>query len=158
MSAFVKPRLALLGTLALLVLVAASARLQAATSTVHYWPADQVTASFARGGVLLETGGYKLHTSRRVEPGKVEVHTMDTDIIHVLEGSATFVTGGTLKDGQEIGPEEIRGAQLEGGTTQVLRPGDVVIVPNGTPHWFKAVAGPVLYYTVKVRAGNEAAR
>lgn len=83
---------------------------------------------------------------------------MDTDIIHVLEGSATFVTGGTLKDGREIAPEEIRGTQLEGGATQILRQGDVIIVPNGTPHWFKAIEGPVLYYTVKVRAGNEVKR
>lgn len=159
MSTFIKPRLALLAALALLVLVAASGRLQAATSmTVQYWPGDQVAASFAKGGVLIETGGYKVHTSRRVEPGQVEVHTQDTDIIHVMEGSATFVTGGTLKDGRQIAPEEIRGTQLDGGTTQILSKGDVVIVPNGTPHWFKAVEGPVLYYTVKVRAGSGVAR
>lgn len=151
------PRL-LLGAAALLALALAAVRLHAEPAALRYWPADQVRASFARGGVLTETPGYKVHTSRRVEPGQVEVHTRDTDIIHLLEGSATFVTGGTLQDGREIAPEEIRGTRLEGGTTQVLRPGDVVIVPNGTPHWFKAVEGPVLYYTVKVRAGNEVTR
>ena len=29
--------------------------------------------------------------------------------------------------------------------------GDVMIVPKGTPHWFKEVSGTVLYYVVKVR-------
>lgn len=153
-----KPRRAALTLLMLPLLAAAVARLEAAPPATHYWPADQVAASFAKGGVLIETDGYKVHTSRRVEPGQIEVHTMDTDIIHVLEGSATFVTGGTLKDGREIAPEEIRGTQLEGGATQILRKGDVIIVPNGTPHWFKAIEGPVLYYTVKVRAGNGVGR
>ena len=31
-----------------------------------------------------------------------------------------------------------------------IKPGDVVVVPAGTPHWFQAVRGPVLYYVVKV--------
>jgi mannose-6-phosphate isomerase-like protein (cupin superfamily) len=36
--------------------------------------------------------------------------------------------------------------------------GDVVVVPNGTPHWFKQVNGPLLYYVVKVRQnGRETA-
>ena len=29
--------------------------------------------------------------------------------------------------------------------------GDVMIVPNGTPHWFREVDGPLTYYVVKVR-------
>jgi hypothetical protein len=27
----------------------------------------------------------------------------------------------------------------------------VEVVPNGTPHWFQRVDGPLLYYVVKVR-------
>ena len=41
---------------------------------------------------------------------------------------------------------------MEGGEAHELRPGDVIVVPNGTPHWFKAVPGPMTYYVVKVRA------
>lgn len=29
--------------------------------------------------------------------------------------------------------------------------GDVVIVPNNTPHWFKETSNPFTYYVVKVR-------
>jgi glc operon protein GlcG len=32
-----------------------------------------------------------------------------------------------------------------------LSKGDVLIVPNGTPHWFQDVSAPFTYYVVKVR-------
>jgi mannose-6-phosphate isomerase-like protein (cupin superfamily) len=83
-----------------------------------------------------------------------EVHTLDTDLIHVLEGSAVFVTGGTVVAPKTTAPDEIRGIEIAGGETRVLAPGDVIIVPAGTPHWFRDVRGPVLYYTVKVRPGG----
>ena len=35
-----------------------------------------------------------------------------------------------------------------------MAPGDVVVVPFGTPHWFRDVRGPVLYYVVKVTDGK----
>ena len=34
---------------------------------------------------LLETAGYKVHASRRVEPGQAEIHTLDTDVIYVVD-------------------------------------------------------------------------
>jgi glc operon protein GlcG len=80
-----------------------------------------------------------------------EVHTRDTDIAYVLQGSATLVTGGTAVDLKSIGPEELRGSGIRGGETRSLQPGDVVIIPNGIPHWFKEVSTPFLYYVVKVR-------
>lgn len=33
----------------------------------------------------------------------------------------------------------------------MITKGDVVVIPNGTPHWFKEVKAPFLYYVVKVR-------
>ena len=122
---------------------------------VRYYRAVNVAKSFAEGAVLFAEPGtnYMIHTSRRVAPGMAEVHTLDTDLIHVLEGSATFVTGGTVVAPQNTAMDEIRGASITGGETRVLAKGDVIIVPAGTPHWFKDVRGPVLYYTVKVRPG-----
>ena len=49
---------------------------------------NKVAAAFAKGMPLLETSEYKIHASRRDAPGVAEIHTRDTDIIHVLEGSA----------------------------------------------------------------------
>ena len=81
----------------------------------------------------------------------MEIHHKDTDIIYVLTGSASFVTGGTLTDGRSTEPDEVRGATLQGGDSQQLVKGDVIVVPNGVPHWFKEVSGPLTYYVVKVR-------
>ena len=80
-----------------------------------------------------------------------EIHTRDTDIAYVLEGSATLVTGGTAVDAKSTGPEELRGSAITGGETRQLQPGDVVVIPNGVPHWFKNVTAPFLYYVIKVR-------
>ena len=130
---------------------AAGASAHGAPAPVTFIPADSVAAGFARGAVLVNRPDYMIHASRRTSPGQVEVHDKDTDLIYVLDGEATFVTGGTLLDGKLTDDDEVRGSRLEGGVTRTLRKGDVVVVPNGVPHWFKEVKGPVLYYVVKVR-------
>ena len=52
---------------------------------------------------LSKSGDYKIHASRREGPGMAEIHTRDTDIAYVLQGSATLVTGGTAVDVKPIG-------------------------------------------------------
>ena len=121
-----------------------------------YLPADRVSAAFIRGMPLIETVGYKIHASRRIEAGQAEVHTRDTDLIYVLEGSVTFVTGGTVLDPKVIGPDEIRGSRIDGGTTHALNKGDVIVVPAGTPHWFSQVDETFLYYVVKATSTEAA--
>ena len=117
---------------------------------------NKVAAAFAKGMPLLETSEYKIHASRRDAPGVAEIHTRDTDIIHVLEGSATFVTGGTVVEPKTIAADEIRGKEIKGGESRRISKGDVIVVPNGLPHWFKQVDGPLLYYVVKVTSANSA--
>lgn len=121
----------------------------ASTDAVAYLPSRQVAAAFAKGLPLLETAGYKIHASRRDASGQAEVHTKDADIIYMLEGSATVVTGGRVIDSNVIAPDEIRGSRIEGGVTRVLNKGDVMVIPAGTPHWFSKVDGPITYYVVK---------
>jgi glc operon protein GlcG len=127
--------------------------MQMKSSPVLFFDKTQVNASFSKGAVLLDGEGrnYMVHTSRRDKPGLAEIHTLDTDIIYVMEGTATFVTGGTAVESKEIAPNEIRGSRIEGGDTRQLSKGDVIIVPNNTPHWFREVSGEFLYYTIKVR-------
>ena len=140
--------------LAIFIAVAAAAgagAARAASSSVTYIPADQVNAAFAKGAVLVNSGNYMVHASRRDNEGQVEVHVKDADIIYMLGGSTTFVTGGTMIGGKTTAPDEIRGTDINGGETRRLTKGDIIIVPKGTPHWFKEVSGPVLYYVVKVR-------
>jgi glc operon protein GlcG len=115
---------------------------------------DEVSAAFAKGRPLIEVADYKIHASRRDGPGMAEIHTRDTDIVYVLEGSAVLVTGGSPVSLKSVGPEEQRGTAINGGDTRALVAGDVVVVPNGVPHWFKEVKAPFLYYVVKVRQAS----
>ncbi len=121
-------------------------------TSVTYIESARVADAFAQGAVLVNNGAnYMVHASRREKPGLVEIHTLDTDIIHVLDGKATLVTGGRIVDGRTVEPDEIRGRAIEGGERRQIAKGDVVIVPSGTPHWFAEVNGPLTYYVVKVR-------
>ena len=140
--------------------VASVARLSvdpARSPTVATLPAAAVKAGFAKGSVLLDRGDYQVHASRRDGPGKAEVHQIDTDIFYVLEGTATFVTGGKVPDLAVTAPHELRGSRIDGGEARTIGPGDVVVVPSGTPHWFREVKAPVLYLAVKV-AGDGVAQ
>lgn len=119
---------------------------------VTYFSGDQTRAAFAKGQPLTENAHYKVHASRREAPGLAEVHVRDTDIIYVLEGTATIVTGGTAVSTKSVAQDELRGPSIEGGKTTRLAKGDVLVVPNGTAHQFIEVSAPFLYYVVKVTA------
>ena len=131
---------------------------RASDGSVTFIPAARVTTAFAKGEPLVENGLYKVHASRRDAPGMAEVHARDTDIIYVLEGSATIVTGGQVVDGKTTATDEIRGRSIAGGSARRLAKGDLFIVPNGVPHWFAEVQGPFLYYVVKTTGDGGGAR
>ncbi len=121
-------------------------------ANVTYFDKEKVREAFAKGAVLFDgSDKYMVHTSRRDKAGMAEVHVKDADIIYVQEGTATFVTGGTVVDGKNIAADEIRGSQINGGETRLISKGDVIIVPAGTPHWFKEIPAPMTYYVVKAR-------
>src|SRR5438552_2225211 len=122
------------------------------TNNATFIDEKRVAAAFAKGQPLLETAGYKAHASRRVEPGQAEIHTLDTDVIYVVDGSATLVTGGKAIDGKEIAPNEIRGTKIEGGQEHLITKGEVIIIPNGVPHQFTAVTGELHYFVCKPTA------
>ena len=98
---------------------------------------DATRAAFAKGTPLIETAAYKVHASRREGPGTAEVHARDIDIFYILEGSATLVTGGRPIDAKTTAPDDVCAPSIEGGTSRAVAKGDVVIIHNGVPHWFK---------------------
>ena len=121
---------------------------------VGFYDSSSVSDAFGKGAVLSgATNGenYMVHASRREKPGLAEVHDLDTDIIYVLDGTATVVTGGQALEPKTVEPNEHRGKSIDGGEARQLKKGDVLIIPKGTPHWFKQVNAPFLYYVVKVR-------
>ncbi|HEV2351264.1 MAG TPA: cupin domain-containing protein [Terriglobia bacterium] len=95
-------------------------------------------------------GSYVVMTASRDKPGAVEVHNLDLDVLYILSGSATFVTGGTTVDAKTTAPNEIRGKSIDGGESHHVSKGDVIVIPHGVPHWFKEVKGEVRYFVVKV--------
>lgn len=118
---------------------------------VKFFAGDEVAAAFRKGATLYNSGGnFRIEASRRDHSGDVEVHTLDTDVTYVL-GRQPSSRGGKMIGGSEVAPNEIRGTSIVGGAIRHLAKGDVIVVPAGTPHWFKEVPAPFLYYVVKVR-------
>ena len=103
----------------------------------------------AKGGTFINSPEYQIQCSNRTGPGVVEIHTKETDVIYVLDGSATFVTGGKALN-VKADPLQPRGTDIEGGEAHHLVKGDVIVVPAGQPHWFKEVPSSVSYFVVKV--------
>ena len=128
---------------------------KSSSAVVTYFDHEKVDAAFARNAALFggESGHakYKVLTARRDRPGEVEIHNLDTDIIYVVSGTATFVTGGTPLATKATAPGEIRGQSIQGGDSHQLSKGDVIVIPPRVPHWFKEVNAPFLYFVVKVR-------
>ncbi len=121
---------------------------------ISYFERSKVDEGFAKGAVLLDGSdgrNYMVHTSRREKPGQAEIHTKDVDVIYVVDGSATFITGGEAVDAKETAPNELRGSSIRNGQTRQIAKGDVIVVPTGVPHQFLEVTNPFLYYVVKVR-------
>ena len=121
---------------------------------VSYWEKSKVDEAFSKGAVLFDASdgrNYMVHASRREKPGQAEIHTKDADVIYVLQGSATFITGGEALDAKTTAPDELRGSSIRNGQTRHIAKGDVIIVPHGVPHQFLEVTNPFLYYVVKVR-------
>ena len=124
----------------------------AATNAAIFFPRAVVDEKFQTGGLLLDTGGYKIDAGRRNAPGEVEFHARVVDVMHVVQGTATVVTGGEMIDTREVAAGEIRARAIEGGTSTTLAEGDVLAIPNGVPHQFVDVSDPFLYFVVKVGA------
>jgi unsaturated rhamnogalacturonyl hydrolase len=124
----------------------------AAADTVKYFPSADVHAAFEKGAPLINKDGraYWVIAGRRDKPGQSELHEKDTDVFYIVQGSATFVTGGKMLEPKTTAPGEVRGSGIEGGELRTLSKDDVIIIPAGVPHWFKEVEGTFLYLVVKV--------
>jgi mannose-6-phosphate isomerase-like protein (cupin superfamily) len=119
-------------------------------SNVSFVDHDKVAAALAKGGPLVTAGDLSVRGSHRAGPGEVEVHEKETDVIYVIDGQATLVTGGTIVGGKTVSPGQMLGTDIRNGQSQHLSKGDVIVVPAGIPHWFKEVSQPISYYVVKV--------
>jgi quercetin dioxygenase-like cupin family protein len=121
-----------------------------------YWAAGD---SFKSGSLLVDrmaASNFNVYAVRRDGPGRPELHERDMDLVFILEGAANFITGGTIKDERVSGPGEKTGTAIGGGSPHRLGKGDVIMVPNGVPHWFGEVSPSIRYFAVKVRQDSAA--
>ena len=89
---------------------------------------------------------YRINIVRRTTAQGAIAHPDGTEVHHIIEGAATFVTGGTIvrAAGAAAG-----GATIEGGQSRRVAKGDVILVPAGTPHWYKDLEGSITYLEVR---------
>jgi mannose-6-phosphate isomerase-like protein (cupin superfamily) len=114
-------------------------------TVVTYVPNSKVTEVMTKGGEIVNDKGLIILANRR-GAGEVEVHDKTNHIFIIVEGEATFVTGGTLVGAKNTAPGQIRATSMNGGQTHQLKKGDVITVPAKTPHWWKEVSTKTIAY------------
>ena len=117
---------------------------------VTYVGHDKVSAALTKSGPLVSQSDLLVSGSHRSGAGHVELHDKETDIFYVVDGEATFVTGGKMIGGKVTSPGQHIGTDIQGGVAHHLSKGDVIVIPAGTPHWFKEVPNSISYFVVKV--------
>jgi mannose-6-phosphate isomerase-like protein (cupin superfamily) len=117
-------------------------------TVVTYVPNGKVTEVMTKGGEIVNDKGLVILANRR-GAGEVEVHDRTNHIFIIVEGEATFITGGTLVGARNTAPGQIRATGLNGGQTHQLKKGDVITIPAKTPHWWKEVQSKTIgYYAI----------
>ena len=110
----------------------------------------KVAAAIAHGGTMVKASDFLVMGLHRTGPGLVELHEKQTDVFYVVDGDATFVTGGKMLGSIETSPGQRIGTEIQGGEAHHLTKGDVMVIPAGIPHWFKEVPHSFTYFVVKV--------
>jgi mannose-6-phosphate isomerase-like protein (cupin superfamily) len=127
------------------LIVAALLTAASAPTVVSYVHHDKVAATMAKGGAVIEDHGLRVLAQRR-GAGEAELHKKTNHVFIIVEGEATFVTGGSLVGAKDTAPDQVRAPSIQGGTTHHLTKGDVITSPAGTPHWWKDVPTKTIAY------------
>lgn len=105
---------------------------------------DQATAPIAN------EPHYRINIVHRGKPGPAMAHATGpakgTEVHYILDGAATVITGGTLVRPADAKPGA---ATIENGVARRVAKGDVIVIPAGTPHWYKDVDESVTYLEVR---------
>lgn len=87
---------------------------------------------------------YTVNLESRAGVAPASVHEHEAELFYVIDGSGTLVTGGKLRDEKRTNAENLTGSGVEGGESRRVAKGDVIMVPENTPHWFSAVDGTLV--------------
>ena len=93
-------------------------------------------------------------------PESVAEHDLVSEVYHIIEGSATLVTGPDLV-GMKRRPADLEtvrlfngpgnnSASIRNGVTHELKAGDVIVIPAGTGHLFTKIDDHITYLMVRI--------
>jgi mannose-6-phosphate isomerase-like protein (cupin superfamily) len=100
---------------------------------------------------LGDFGNHQAWIAHREANGLAEIHENWSDLMFIVSGEATLVVGGEIDNRYIESPGEVRGSGVRGGTTRLLREGDIVNVPAGMQHRFLVRDGrQVTFFTMKI--------
>jgi mannose-6-phosphate isomerase-like protein (cupin superfamily) len=117
-------------------------------------PRDAVSDRAIR---VVDVGGYRVGVYGVFRPKSAQQQatfhkTKVTEIYQILDGAGTLVTGGKIVDPVErtaavkvIGHVSVTGPRIEGGVSRRVSKGDVIVIPGGTPHWWKSLETDLTY-------------
>lgn len=134
----------------------------AADSGVHVWKlaeieaqgkvlSGKIDAHKVASETIATDGNTTFMIAHREGSGQAEWHATQADVIVISQGDVTVTVGGTIVDGKETQPGEIRGTGITGGTETKMGPGDVIYIPPKTPHLMTLEPGKqITYFVTKV--------
>jgi mannose-6-phosphate isomerase-like protein (cupin superfamily) len=145
---------------ALLLLCAAPALAQQPRPDIVYASAADIQALIAKAKAeppkpivlepIVNLSPYRAYLEYRAMTAPVAVHETEAELMLVLDGAATLVTGGTVTGSTRLNPTNLSGTAIEGGTSQAVAKGDFIFVPQNTPHQLKDVKGALVLMTFHV--------
>jgi len=93
-------------------------------------------------------------------PQSVAEHDQVSEVYHIISGSGTLVLGPDITNRQrrpatqrtvvEFNGPGNDGAEIRNGVAYQLKPGDVVVIPAGTGHWFTKIDDHIDYLMVRI--------
>jgi mannose-6-phosphate isomerase-like protein (cupin superfamily) len=99
---------------------------------------------------ILALAPYNANLEYRTAVGPSALHKHEAELFYVLEGTGTIVTGGKLVNEKPTDAENLNGTAIEGGTSRPVAKGDLILVPENTPHWYSKVNGTLILMSLHV--------
>ena len=97
------------------------------------------------------------HDAKR-EGDLIELHDASDDIYYVIDGEATLMLGGKQDNPTEVSPGEWKSKTATGQQKVVIKKGDIVFVPRGTPHQRTVTGKDFSMILIKIYADNQPVR